>query len=1408
MSVIACVSASDLNESDVSYNDKLSEYILNADEDNGLCASENLDRISTNYTPPTSADIQSSIDDADDGDTIILDGKYVLENTITVSKQLTFFGINDATVDGNKNIRLFDVSSGGVIFKNITFINGKCDSSGGAINGRCSVVNCTFINNSAGSYGGAMYYGSATDSIFINNTAKGQGGAMYYGSATGCIFINNSANEMGGATQTVHAVDCLFSNNTVTSSSQYSDWGGGAMNRGSATNCTFINNSASSYGGAMSLISEAKNCTFINNHAVFGGAINKGSATNCVFKNNDAHSAGALRDSSAKNCIFINNAECAMKFAENPGSVIDCIFINNTIGIRAASFNDECIAINCTFINTSDCAVENVNANNCSFINNSIGLSTYSYLTVMNCKFIGNYHRALNGGSVVNCTFINNTAGAISEAKYVANCTFINNSADEGGAIYGAQSIVNCTFINNSADEGGAIFGNYKTGGIYSEYIHSSILNCTFINNSAIYGGAVSRAYSIVGCSFVNNSASYGGAIYGFYEEFISTGYLTGFYEKYCSQINDSSFINNSATYGGAIYDGNAFNSTFNNNQANLTGGAIYLENNGNITYCDFISCHAHSKGGAIYWNKSANIIHCTFLGCTSGEDNIFLAYNLTQEVYVVEDCIFDRYPNNVDYTYVSNLLANNLTYFNGETGRMMVNLSDLRGALTNKRIFIKINGVSYNTTTDLNGIAYFNIENYLHKMGLYNATVSFDGDNYINPSSVNVTIIIKKHDSSLNVPELVLYKNEYGILTGSLNNMRGPLVNKTVIFTLDGVDYRRTTNQYGVVEFNVLNYLTGKGKFDLNVAFEGDDNNHPSFTNVSVYIIDYRGILTCEIDGKYFNDTLLIFTLTNYKNKKPISGAPIEVKFSNGEIVNLTTDVDGLVSYRIPFNPGTYDVMASINQEYVDVNNISITDIEINKIFGSISYQLLNGNKTLMFKLYNSYNLDIFRNVIINLAFNNGEKAQIVTNDEGIASYDIPFPKGTYSVSVVVDKFFKEFEDEYINNIIITNELNCSINFTNNITFDFGEYGSTNFTIDGGIIGNVSVIGHSEAKISVTNNEITVFGLSVGNYTLLVETIPDDYHNPVNATLNINVNMVKSKVTFSTGVAFEYGGSATIHVTVDGGSVNGKTIQVIGHPEAKISFVKDMITVSNLNPGSYTLRVESIPDSDHKTGDGTVGISVRKATAVIIASKLTVALKSGELWTMKFVDSKYRKPISNMKVTLKVYTGKKFKTVSLTTNSKGEARYQTKSLSKGTHNIVVTADHIGYNFNKYMSSIKVIKQTPLKFTLKSRVNDNEGSLLSYTVSNKKTNAGVNGVKFKVLIFTGKKYKTYTLKTKKVKGKKGTYNGAIGFSTNKFSAGKHTVKFIPASIKYKGTLTTSIQIKKKATSGPKYFREV
>ena len=1019
--------------------------------------------------------------------------------------------------------------------------------------------------------------------------------------------------------------------------------GGGAASECNVAYCTFINNHASTYGGAM-WKGEASNSSFLNNSASsYGGAVYQSTALNCNFTNNSAKCGGAMYDGSAQDCSFINNS-ATDGAAIGGGSSLNCKFINNFA--------------------TSGGAIWKGDAIDCIFLNNS-----------------ATYGGAIYDSTAFKCNFTLNNADNYGGAAYVSdvnNSLFNNNLAVDGGAMYGG-SASNTNFSSNIASNcGGAVcFGSFSS---YSGIIWvANLSNCILINNSAAYGGAVSshkseyyfnvesiKLIEISNCIFVNNSADDGGAIE-----------ISHKYRKY--SITNSTFKNNTAGSGGAVYStqqGNILNSSFTNCSSNI-GGAIWSESNLNITFSNFTSCI--SDDGSEY------------LGC------------INASVYNITDCLFDVSPKSIKYHYSTALTVNNLYIAKGEKGFLYANLSTVAGSLKNKRINFAINGKRYYSTTDDEGIA----------------------------------------------------------------------------------------------EFNVNNYLTSLGETLIELSFTGDDIYYPSTADSIVYINKYFGNLTVNLDGEFYNDTILAFNLVNSITNVPISNASIQLNFSNNLTINLTTDFEGNAVYTIPFSPDTYDVFAYVNENHVDVNNVSVKNIVINKLIGEIEVTPLNDNHTLMIRLYNPDNLSaVYRNVKVNIEFGPNDilKDEVLTNEYGYVIYDLlNFTKGTYSISVFVRGDYKDFYDYYLADYVISNLLNSKINFTNNIDFDFGEWGSTNFTVEGAKVEleNIKVINHSEAIISISNNTITVFGLSVGNYVLQVETTPDDYHNPINATCNITVNNAKSKVIFSAGIVFEYGSSSSIHVTVEGGKVESQNIAVDNHPEAKIIFKDNVITVSGLNVGTYTLRVTSTPDSDHDASEGTVGITVKKATAVLNAQKITVALKKGTAWTITLVDSKTSKPIANMNINLKVYTGKKYKTYTVKTNSKGQASFKTSGLSKGTHKVVVSASHSQYNFNTLTSSIKVIKPKKLTFKV-TRKTAKDGATLSITVKYKKK--PVNGVKIKLLIYTGKKYKTVTLKTKKV----GKYKGVAGYGTNKLTVGKHKVKIVPAAIKYKGSKTTSMKILKSA----------
>ena len=409
--------------------------------------------------------IQKLIDNANIGDTIIIDGLYAgFGISIRIDKpNLTLLGHDYATLDAKELSNILYITANNVTIKNILFKNGHGIDSTVYIHSDGTITNCTFINNS-GHEGGAVFsdnFGSVENCNFTDNQASRYGGAVFFssnGTVSNCNFTANTATHDGGA---------VYFQNT-----------------GTVSNCNFTNNTANSEGGAVYFqnTGTVSNCNFTDNQAFFnGGAVffsSNGTVTNCNFTDNEAYDGGAIRfygEGNVTNCNFTNNTATydggAVYFTSN-GTVTNCNFTGNT-----ATGTD------------------------------SWGGAVYFWVegTVSNCNFTDNHATGSNskGGAV---SFIKNAN--------VINCNFTNNNARYGGAVYFhyTGTVSNCNFTNNTANsEGGAIF--------FYSYSKGNVTNCNFTNNTANSEGGAIFFYSyskgnVTNCNFINCSAELGKAIY------------------------------------------------------------------------------------------------------------------------------------------------------------------------------------------------------------------------------------------------------------------------------------------------------------------------------------------------------------------------------------------------------------------------------------------------------------------------------------------------------------------------------------------------------------------------------------------------------------------------------------------------------------------------------------------------------------------------------------------------------------------------------------------------------------------------------------------------------------------------------------------------------------------------------
>ena len=1132
---VTSVSASDLNATDVGLFEDMSDNILN-DETTKLTSVEESDEVlvldnqsntlSATYYPTSVSQLKSDISSANAGDTIVLSGTYKIHD-YTISKELTFIGTNGATFDGEDN-RIFGIENSIVTFKNITFKNGYGRYGGtlDAYSGQVIFDNCKFLKSYAAYRGGTLFIGGTayckiTNSYFTNSkVGDGSGGA---------ICIENSG----------EIINCTIEGCSVT------DNGGAVVSRG-ANNLKIIDS------------------TFINCRANYGGAIrildnSRGLLIdNCTFKNNVASQDGGAISRYESSSVDIINSN----FEGNSAQWGGAIYLKYTDG----------------------------KLSNCTFKNNHASVDS----------------GAVSGGVLTDCTFIGNTAvdfgGAAAWGSYI-NCNFINNSANNyGGAINNGNSIENCIFINNSANNyGGAIRSNdrdylkikdcyfekcqvYKFGGAIDIYKvkEVNIIDCDFyecftdIND----GGAISSDsctnVNILGCDFDScKSNGFGGSV-----RVVNTGNLL--------TISDCNFSDSySNTEGGSVYSRNVpkviiDNCDFSNSSSNLAGCSI-----------DIVSTTNTVIKNSNFTNSSHN-----------GNDAITFSGSSKYEIL---DSIFDVAPKNVIYHYDTILSADDLSIVNGEQCTIRATLSNVVGPLSNKQVTFSVNGNSYSRTTSSDGVVSFPANDYISGLGNHEVIVSYEGDSLNSAVSQKINVKVNMYRATLTVTPYGKYYGDKSLsfkVVDSDNNVKSDVPIHVDIY-LNGNLYKSadiSTGSNGMVTYSMSSFEPGNYSVKAYVTTQNVDVNSVEEDNIVISKIS--GVI--ELSTSNNNKTLNV-KLVNPANGDVYGDIQVKLQFNpNGYETAVTTDSSGCVSVPLMFDLGTYSVVASVDSSgfkefpIAELQNIVIStagkDDSVVKFNNAIVFDYLkSGSTTLTLE-----GCTVTREKV---SVDNHPEASIVVSGNKITVSGLA--AGSYTLRVV------STPDQYHNSVtrtvgITVNKVDSSITIAKPVSFSYGDSGSTNVNVNGGSIvyGGVSVDGHPEAFIGVVNNEITVSNLPVGSYTLRITSAPDSNHNAVTKTTTITVNKVDSKISFDKAISFVYGKSSSAALTLTGCDIVREGISVDGHPEAVISVNNNVVSVSNLSVGGYTLRITSVPDSNHNAVTNTIVVTVSKADSDVKFSK------------------------------------------------------------------------------------------------------------------------------------------------------------------------------------------------------------
>ena len=251
-----------------------------------------------------------------------------------------------------------------------------------------------------------------------------------------------------------------------------------------------------------------------------------------------------------------------------------------------------------------------------------------------------------------------------------------------------------------------------------------------------------------------------------------------------------------------------------------------------------------------------------------------------------------------------STILANNTTLMYRDGTKFIGKfLNKTGGLLANREVKFNINGVFYNKTTDLNGIANLGIN---LRPGNYILTAY----NLVNGEESGFNITVKSLINSNNLTKYYLNDSKYEV---TVYNKDGSLaINKKVEFNINGVFYSRVTDSNGVASLAIN---LRPGNYAITSVFDGLAIGN----NIEVL----PTLISNNLDMKYLDGSSFTVQTLNGQGK-PLANQNISFNV-NGVVYHRTTTEYGLASLKIRLIPGEY-IITSIWNDFQVGNTIKIS--------------------------------------------------------------------------------------------------------------------------------------------------------------------------------------------------------------------------------------------------------------------------------------------------------------------------------------------------------------------------------------------------------------------------------------------------------------------------------------------------
>ena len=332
----------------------------------------------------------------------------------------------------------------------------------------------------------------------------------------------------------------------------------------------------------------------------------------------------------------------------------------------------------------------------------------------------------------------------------------------------------------------------------------------------------------------------------------------------------------------------------------------------------------------------------------------------------------------------------------------------DAEGTVT-----VEIEGKKY-TANIINGTAKVNIPGL--GVGDYNITTTYSGDaKYVSMTKKGNITVIPNVDVNLDVDDVVMVYHDGTRLVAKLTDYQGkPIVNATIYFNINGVNYARTTDANGTASI-ALNLESGA--YPVIVAYNGSASYSKISKNITVTI--NPSIIADDLVKMYKNDTKFSAKFLGSDGKVL---ANTTVKFNiNGVLYTRTTNNDGVGSLAINLRPGEY-VLTAYNPVTGEQQGFNIT-VKSLIVTQDLTKYYMNASSFQATIYDKNGSLAVGKNVTFNI---NGVFYTRTADENGVVSLAINLRPGEYIITTIYEEL------DIGNNVVVlptlvTSDLNMT---------------------------------------------------------------------------------------------------------------------------------------------------------------------------------------------------------------------------------------------------------------------------------------------------------------------------------------------------------------------------------------------